>query len=621
MRNLPPGKTWPLCLTWIVMAAASVSPLAAQSPTGAGEDSPPAASSQLSNSQKQLFRDYERFEKALFDVAEQIRRKDPEQADILYRARSKSREDNILSEMQVIAELLESSKTPDGVKPAQYGPAVDRQEDVLARMESILKLLQTLDARQQNADDIKRVEEWLKMVTRNIAGQKDVRADTLRDREPGPLSEAQQKVADQARELADQIDRHDEQQRQEQSDRNDADANDSPQSPGKSESPEDSQEGGKSSPENGDQKQGENSESQPDEQSPNGDKTEQDPATEDPSTDNSSTEKGEQSQSSEKSESGEQSQQSEQSQSGEQSQQGEKSQQGSQSQQSQQSQSGQQQDQQQQQTPGREQLEQARRQMQKAIEDLQKKQLKDAVEDQDAAISKLEELKAELERILRQLREEEKETYLTLLEARFQNMLKRQLHINSETTRIEEIPEDAKLQQNYAAQTASVRKEQEENFIDSQKALNLLLEEGSSVSFPEAVQQMNKNMQVVINRLSKQDTGQTTQLVETLIAETLEEMISAFQQELEDQEKQDQQQAQQSPQGQQEQESLVNQIAELKMIRSLQLQINRITSQIGTENGGLTPTDPDQLDLLNDIARRQERIQKATYDLSIGRNK
>ena len=54
---------------------------------------------------------------------------------------------------------------------------------------------------------------------------------------------------------------------------------------------------------------------------------------------------------------------------------------------------------------------------------------------------------------------------------------------------------------------------------------------------------------------------------------------------------------------------------------SLQLQINRITQQIGTENGGLTPTDPDQLDLLDDLAGRQERIQKATYDLSIGRNK
>ena len=56
------------------------------------------------------------------------------------------------------------------------------------------------------------------------------------------------------------------------------------------------------------------------------------------------------------------------------------------------------------------------------------------------------------------------------------------------------------------------------------------------------------------------------------------------------------------------------------MIRSLQNQINRLTRQIGLKVDGEQAADPEQIDLLQDLSRRQERIQEATYDLSVGRN-
>ncbi|TWT59052.1 hypothetical protein KOR42_24410 [Thalassoglobus neptunius] len=603
MRNLP------ILLIWMVMAAAPVSQAQSQSPTGSSEDSPAAPAADLSNAQKQLFRDYERFEKSLYDVAEQIRQKDPEQAEILYRARSKSQEENVLQEMELISELL--SPSTQGDQPAQYGPAVDRQKEVLARMETILKLLQSLDERQRLADEMRRIQELLKDTNRVIAGQKDVRAETLRGRDSEQLSEAQKKVADKADELAEKIDEQDKAREDSQ------DSSDSEE--GSDEESNTSEDSSSDEPK----------ETSPAEQS-EGEKSESDG--ESSSSESSSSETGEQSSSSGERSEGEKSESSESESSGQKSegeqQQGEQQQgeqqQGEQQQgeqqQGQQQQGQQQQQQEQQQTAGREQLEQARKEMEKAIEDLLNEQNDEAVEDQDSAIARLEELKAELEEILRQLREEEKESYLTLLEARFQNMLTRQLRVNSETVRINQIPEDARLQQNYASQTADVRKQQEDNLIDAQKALNLLIEEGSSVAFPEAVQQMNKNMQIVINRLANQDTGNTTQLVETLIAETLEEMIETFQQELEDQER-EQQEGQPGQPSEPDDPSLVNQIAELKMIRSLQLQINRITQQIGTENDPSVPLDAEQLDLIDDLARRQQRIQKATYDLSVGRNK
>lgn len=617
-------------LACLLLVACSVRPLAAQS-------EPPAAQAQadLSNVQKQIFRDYERFEKSLYDVAEQIRLKDPEQSEVLYRARSKSQEASVLADMELIAELLRASTSQQEAKSAQYGPAVDRQQELLVRMESILKLLQSLDDRQRLAEEMQRIQELLKETNRLIAGQKDVRAETLRGREAERLKDSQQKVADKARELAEKIERQDQLRNQnQQGEENSTDGQSGEDAQQKSADGQSSEMNGDSTPD-GKSPDGKSEDSQtpsggekPSEQQPGdspspagepGEKSKEMPAGEQSPTPGGEQKPGESQQSDQKSgdqKSGEQQpgeQQSGQQQSGE-------SQQGEQQQGEDQQQSQQQSPQQQQQTPGREQLEQARQQMQKAIEDLQKEQREQAVQDQDAAVARLEELKAELEEILRQLREEEKESYLTLLEARFQNMLRRQLQINSETVRLYEIPEEARLQQNFASKTNEIRKDQEDNAIDAGKALNLLREEGSSVAFPEAVEQMQKNMLVIVERLARQDTGKTTQLVETLVVETLEEMIDAFQKELKKQEEQ-QQDGQQNQQGAPQDPALVDQIAELKMIRSLQMQINRITQQLGTEIEDPSQIDVDQQSLIDDIAQRQKRVQEATYDLSVGRNK
>ena len=66
---------------------------------------------------------------------------------------------------------------------------------------------------------------------------------------------------------------------------------------------------------------------------------------------------------------------------------------------------------------------------------------------------------------------------------------------------------------------------------------------------------------------------------------------------------------------------MINQIAELKLIRSMQLHVNRLTQQIGTEIEAGEAPDPDQARLIRDLAERQKRIQSATDDLSVGRNK
>lgn len=256
--------------------------------------------------------------------------------------------------------------------------------------------------------------------------------------------------------------------------------------------------------------------------------------------------------------------------------------------------------------------------MQKAIEELKQQKREGASDEQDAALAHLEEMKAKLEEILRQLREEEREMLLTQLEARFQEMLRIQLQINTETERLDKVAA-ADRESRHAARATDLARSQRDNALEADRALLLLKEEGSSVAFPEAVEQMRDSMNNVAGRLDRTDTGETTRLIEQIIVETLDEMILALQRELEkikQQEQQPQQQQQQQPQD----KALVDAIAELKMIRSLQNQVNRLTKQVGLEIEGEQAADVENRNLLLDLSRRQQRIQEATYDLSTGKS-
>ncbi|RLS55104.1 MAG: hypothetical protein DWH91_10185 [Planctomycetota bacterium] len=268
---------------------------------------------------------------------------------------------------------------------------------------------------------------------------------------------------------------------------------------------------------------------------------------------------------------------------------------------------------------GRQDLDQAQDSMQRAIEELEKKSRESAGEEQERALRELEKLKAKLEEILRQRREEEKELYLAMLEVRFQKMLKVQLQINGETTRLDKIPEKERNPAHFDKCNAASQLQQG-NVTDADKTLALLKEEGSSVAFPEAVEQMRDSMEMIATRLTRADTDSTTQLLEQIVVETLEEIILALQKELESQRQKKNQPPQKSQQGQPQDQKLVNQLAELKMIRSLQNQVNRVTKQIGIEIDGEQAADPDHRKLADGLAKRQQRIQSATYDLATGRN-
>jgi hypothetical protein len=136
---------------------------------------------------------------------------------------------------------------------------------------------------------------------------------------------------------------------------------------------------------------------------------------------------------------------------------------------------------------------------------------------------------------------------------------------------------------------------------------------------------MHEDMESVAERLADAKVDEITIGAEEDIIAALEELIEALQKAQKDLEDQQQQQQQQQQQGEQEQ-PLVDAIAELKMIKSLQERVNKRTvrySRLLTDD-----QDPvgqaesaDLAEALRKLSERQQEVFRITRDIVLGKNK
>jgi hypothetical protein len=257
--------------------------------------------------------------------------------------------------------------------------------------------------------------------------------------------------------------------------------------------------------------------------------------------------------------------------------------------------------------------------MREAEQKLKEAERKGAAEKQEEAIRELQQAKAALEEILRQLREEEMERILASLEARFTKMLQMQRAVLEGTIELDKVPRDrwTRVEQNRSGDLSSKESEID---LEAEKALALLREEGSAVAFPEAVGQMREDIRQVIERLSQAKVDKLTQDVEQDVIAALEEMLKALKKALKDLEKQRQQPPNSMPMDPQDQ-PLVDVLSEIKLIRSLQVWVNNRTERYTKQIKGEQADSLDLIEAIQRLAERQERIYRITRDLSAGKNR
>jgi hypothetical protein len=270
--------------------------------------------------------------------------------------------------------------------------------------------------------------------------------------------------------------------------------------------------------------------------------------------------------------------------------------------------------------PGRKQVQEAIENQQNAEKKIQENKKDDASTEQDEAIKKLEEVRKEIERRLRQLREEELERLLANLEARCRRMLALQIEVYEGTKRLHgtiQANEGQKPTRVEDLKAGELSGREGQIVTEANKALQLLEEDGSSVAFPQVLEQVRDDMKGVQARLFKTDVGPFTQGIEEDIIAQLKEMVEALkkqQQELKDKKNQPP-----PPGGQPPPQTLINLLAELKMIRSRQLQINKRTTAYGKEYPGEQADDPNIQGELHKLGQQQNKIQKATKDIATGK--
>jgi hypothetical protein len=571
----------------------------------------PSGSVDLALKQSQLADRYRQLESLLLKMAEYDSSNNPRRAALLRQALSKGKERQIGGQLDELVKLFQRE---------QLQRAVDGQTTVQTDLKTLLNLLLSENRPDRLKSEQARVRNYIKKLDRIIRQQKSLQGRTEAGEKGERLAKDQNRVADQTQRLGGEIDEAEgtgspgESQQEAQPDNSEtknqdgdlkdkgstdkSESNDAESKDADSESSPDERSDSKSDNEkqgDAESKSGDNESSNPD-SSKSGKQGER-----------NSDQKGPQGEKSGEEQSGQPGQQ-----------------------QPAQQQPGQQQpgqpQQQDQQFPGRKRIAAAEDRMRQAKQDLEQAKRDDAVEKQEDAKRLLEQAKAELEEILRQLREEEIERVLAMLEGRFRKMLEMELKVQDGTVRLNKTPV-AKRTRQFTLRAGKLSLSQRKIVLEVDKALTLLREEGSSVAFPEAVDQMRADMQDVARRLAEEKVGSHTQAIEADIITALEEMIAALQKaQQEAEERRNQPQQQQQQQGDPANQPLVNKIAELKMIRALQMRVNTRTNRFSkmltdAENPVGQATDDDLLDDLRELSDRQKRIYNVTSDIVLGKNK
>jgi hypothetical protein len=576
----------------------------AATPEAGGEES-------LAEIEARLAERYARLETLVERLAELSRSTQPRRATLLRQLITQSRDRDVAGQFQKVIDALEQES---------FSSAIDGQATLETELNKLLELLLQEDRDRQIDSERKRIGRYLQEVNRLIRMQRGVKARTDGGDEAKELADDQKQVGDKTKELGDEVEEAEQTaaekaasespdaenentngkpsdgESKEGSEAKEGEAKDGEAKPSESGEPKESEE---SKPQEGEQKPGDSEKKEPSESgeskpgdSPaeqgkpsDGKPSEGQPSESEPSPGSPSESSG---QPGEQSPSGESPQSAE--------------------------------------SPpdnpmqrAAQKLRQAQQRMEEAQKKLEESKRDGAVEEQAKAVEELEQAKAELERILRQLREEELERMLVMLEARFRKMLDEQVEVYDETKKLDAAAEKAP---EHELEIASGRLARKETLIvrEADRALLLLREDGTSTAFPEAIEQARDDMQSIAERLRETRVDLITQGLEEDVIAALEETLAALQQALKDLREQKGQPQPGQGQGQPGEKPLVDQLAELRMIRSLQVRVNKRTQQYGAMIEGEQAEETDLLEALEELALRQQKIFQATRELNTKEN-
>ena len=234
------------------------------------------------------------------------------------------------------------------------------------------------------------------------------------------------------------------------------------------------------------------------------------------------------------------------------------------------------------------QLQDASEKMEQAAENLDQGNPDEAEQNQEEALAKLQQQEEELREEEESLEELKREQELVSLVKELTETKDAQLEINTATAAVQRERPAGRLSRRRRASLQRMVEplaRQEGDLSDKVTTLIGRLEEESSRVFTFMLKNVSADMQQVRDLLLELETDSFTQFLQKGVVDDIERMIASLEEQLEvmkrqRQQQQQQQQQQDQQQPQQQNEALVSMLAELLMLKNLQLEINRQTGQL-----------------------------------------
>src|SRR6185436_2413429 len=94
---------------------------------------------------------------------------------------------------------------------------------------------------------------------------------------------------------------------------------------------------------------------------------------------------------------------------------------------------------------------------------------------------------------------------------------------------------DKKAKRENIQDSLKLSEEEKKIVMEANQAIDMLVQEGSAVAFPEVFHQVRDDMRNVERRLGAVDVGKVTQVIEEDICESLRDMIKALEKAIQEQ--------------------------------------------------------------------------------------
>jgi len=253
--------------------------------------------------------------------------------------------------------------------------------------------------------------------------------------------------------------------------------------------------------------------------------------------------------------------------------------------------------------PGQQDIEGALPLQEDAADELDKKKPENAAQKQEQALQRLKQAKDQMDDVLDQMRKEQQEELLAALEARFRAMLAQQLEVNKGTLALAELGA-SNWKRSDQLELAELSRKQKWVGDQADQTMQILVEEGTTVVFPQIIEQVRDDGREVAGRIGSADVGPGVQATQGELEQAIRDLLGAvkkMQEELQQQENQGGGGGGNQP--------LLPGSAELKLLRACQLRVNSSTETLQSDK--LRPEVPSA-----DIASRLEKLAKRQQDVS-----